>query len=389
MTITAHTRCIEFIIKTLLILTPFININEIRWAIGLEEERGGLFLIKYIKDTGFLLIIILSICGVVLKQYIPKSYMVLPLLVIPVGICLLMSINTEGIILLAGLRWCLPLFLCIFLYDNIRPCLLRQLSIIVFWILCINVVFQVAELWLMPPYNGSTYFGLAARVPGIFSHPHSCASFVCLSYVFVNRFLPHKTMVVIANILIVFSLIMAMSSTGVICFLAILSLGKVRKYPALILLLPFVVLFAYNFADILTNRGEGASETSITTRQGFFMDIFYSTELFSNTFGQATNVASMLGKEVIPADAFYPGFLSNLGHIPFFILIIFMLSIGIAALLKNNTLMLQTLILYGLFAFSTVVTEVFPMNLFLPILVAYSTKYKNDSNSSATYSSLS
>jgi hypothetical protein len=377
-----HVQVIEFIIKCLLLLIPVININEIQWAIGIVGERGGFFLIKYIKDIGFFTIILLSILGVIHRQKLPKSYLILPFCLIFIGLCVFISMdNTPALVLLAGLRWCVPFLLCIFLYNNVNRDFMESVSYIAFFMLVINLVFQLFELKYMPPYNGLTYFGLSARTPGIFSHAHSCASFICLSYLLINEFVRKNMIRILANIFVVFGIVLSMSSTGVICLITMISFQRIKKaktYPILILLVPIIVLIVYSFADVLTNRSEGSSESSIETRRDFFLDIFNSTGLISNTFGQATGLPAMLNMDYIPADAFYASFLANLGLIPFIILILFVSATGFIAIIKKNTLLINVLLLYGLFAFSIGITEMFPINLFLSVLVSCIIKGKNN-----------
>jgi hypothetical protein len=79
---------------------------------------------------------------------------------------------------------------------------MNRVSYFVFTILSLNTFFQVIELWYMPRYQGDTYFNLAARVPGMFSHAHGCASFYRFVYL-----LFHKEKIMKAIIFILFAVI--------------------------------------------------------------------------------------------------------------------------------------------------------------------------------------
>jgi hypothetical protein len=157
---------------------------------------------------------------------------------------------------------------------------------------------------------------------------------------------------------------------------------KWKYYTVLVLLIPLVMLSVYNYADLLTNRGEGSSESSISIRGMYFMNGLYSTGLISETFGYAANLTSMLSEQnfikTSAADAFYASFLINMGILPFVLLIIYLLFIIFKALIKRNVFMVNVIILYGLFSFSTVVTEVFPMNLFIALFISYFMRKNNE-----------
>jgi hypothetical protein len=365
------------LILLLLVLTPIININELLWAIGIESVRGGVFLIKLIKDIGFLLIILFSIFGIVYTKQVPKSYLALPFCFTLISICILLSTGNSGTIhILSGLRWCLPMFLFVFLYNNIDRQFMEKVSYIVFVLLLLNTIAQIIELFYMPPYNGQTYFGLSGRTPGMFSHAHSCASFICLSYVIVNEFAKHKTIKIFGRIFAILGVVLAMSSSGVICLLTIMYLQIIkqrRNYIIFIILVPAIVLLTYEFADVLTNRMEGSSALSINTRKDFFIDGLYLSHIISTTFGYATNSAVMLSEQYFFADAFYASFLVNLGILPFILMVFFIIYIGLIAIIRKQNLLLNVIIIYSLFAFSILITEVFPMNFFLAIFMAYLT----------------
>jgi hypothetical protein len=364
------------IILLLLLLTPIININEILWAIGLDERIvDGLFMVKSIKDVAFLLIILLSLLRIIYTKQVPKGYLALPLFFIFISICILVSIGNSSMMhILAGLRWSLPLFLFIFLYDSIDRQFMKNVCNIVFVLLLLNTICQVVELFYMPPFHGQTYFGLSGRTPGMFSYPNSCASFICLSYIIVNEFAKNETIKIFGRILAIFGVILAMSSTGIICLFTMMYFQIIRKqrnYLFLIIVVPIIVLFTYEFADILTNRSEGASAFSMNTRRELFMNGLYSAGIISNTFGYATNTAIMMLDRYFWADAFYTSFLINMGILPFLFMVFFILCIGFIAVIKRKALLIDIIIVYGLFAFSTIITEVFPMNLFLAVFIAY------------------
>jgi hypothetical protein len=260
---------------------------------------------------------------------------------------------------------------------------MRTVSYTVFALLLLNTAVQTVELFYMPPYNGQTYFGLSGRTPGIFSHAHSCASFICLSYIIVNEFADNRIIKISGRILAVFGVILAMSSTGVITLLAAMYIQMIRKrknYLILIILVPVIMFAVYEFADVLTNRGAGSSALSMNTRKEYFINGLYSANILSSTFGHATNTTSMLLDDYISADAFYAAFLINLGILPFIFMVFFILCTGFIAVIKRKFMLMNIVILYSLFSFSIMITEVFPTNLFLALFIAYLIYHENEEN---------
>jgi hypothetical protein len=231
----------------------------------------------------------------------------------------------------------------------------------------------------MPPYNGETYFGLAARCPGMFSHAHSCSSFICLSYIVIDEFMKKSILQIIGKILAIIGVVLSMSSTGMICLITIMYLKYIKKskwYVALLLVTPVLVILTYLHADTLTNRSEGSSEVSISIRKEYFIEGLQTTSVISQTFGYATNVIAQLSEKASAADAFYPSLLINLGVFAFLLMILAIIIVSFIALKKRDMLMVNILVLYSLFSFSIVVTEVFPFNLFFALFISYMTSIK-------------
>jgi hypothetical protein len=371
-----HKRNVQIIIVSLLLLAPIININELLWSIGLREgERAELFTVKLIKDIGILFIILSSIFSIFESRRVPKTYLILPFVFLFLTICILASMENSGMIhILAGLRWSLPLFLFIFLHDSIDKEFMGILSCIILILLVLNTSLQVVELWYMPPYDGETYFGLSARVPGMFSHVSSCGSFIVLSYITIDEFMKKNILRKIGKITAIIGVILSMSSTGMIGLITVIYLGSIREskwYNILVCVIPLVVLLTYTCADTLTNRSEGSSESSIGSRKEFFITGLKSTGMISHTFGYATNVIIQLSEKASAADAFYPSVLINLGILPFLSMIFIVMIFLIIALVQRDVFVVSIITLYGLCSFSIIIPEVFPINLFLAVFTSY------------------
>lgn len=367
-------KYIEKIVIALIILIPLININEIKMHFGIIERGGSAFLIKLIKDLGFILLFILCILRMI-YQSIPK-YILLPIIAIIFLICIsvFLSMDEDPIVLIAGIRWILPLILLILLKDCITLSMMKKFALFLYIMLYVNLAAQIYETFNMPLYHGVSYLGLAARVPGLFSHAHSCGCFICLCYYMNTVFFPNRPYKNLWDFCVFTSILLAMSSTGIIVWTILFFLFQIKKnsnFKIYMLIIPLIGLLTYKYADIIIGRGIGASESSVGTRTGFLTKLFFNADYFSSTFGWSTHAIMQLKGKGIASDAFYGSFIANLGLIPFFILCITIIILAIKGYRTENTTLLGYILLFGLCGVSSIIWEVYPCNLFFSIIGAF------------------
>ena len=284
---------INIIVGMMILSTPLLFGEEITKGLGESVVFPDLG-IRRIKEYGMLLLVFLSVVFSIKHQNANKAYGLLPVLV---SILLIVLINSSDVplsIILCGMRWALPFFLPVFLYEfvdgKMMACCYKTYTAIFF----IHIASQIAELFLMPHYGGDTYFGLAARVPGITPHPHASAYFSCLYYFLLIIVEKRRLYKRIGTIAIALSLVLAMSSTGVLAFAIMFMMNYFRDSPhwkKIIVLGPFVALILVVNLDTLTNRKEGSSEQSMEGRTEYLSKVLKHTTLISENFGYATNGA--------------------------------------------------------------------------------------------------
>lgn len=373
------TNAIHFIILSIIYLLPLIFVDEINKGIGWDVLPQSLD-IRSLKEFGMILVIPISVICSIVRGRLNKYYKALPILLFVFLSVIICSIEEPYEILLCGIRWMLPFFLPIFLYGYVDDVFMKKFYNALTVIFVLHVLLQILELFVMPPYNGTTYFGLTARVPGITSHPHASAYFVCSYFLVMLGFEKNKSKKIIIIFFIILSILLSMSSTGVIAItvLLILSANRNSHWKYNLFLMPIFVFFLYTYADVITNRKEGASEESISGRQELYSNILTNTTLISNNFGYATNGAFILSekrnvknKEIMFADSFYTSFLGNMGIFYFICFIFFLIWLFLFLFLHNYLYSLLFLIFYSIFAISDILTEVFPGNIILPIVTAY------------------
>ena len=369
----------QYVIISVILLTPLILVNEINVGLGGSYAIKD-YNIRAIKEYFMIIIIGLSILYSFANQKFNWTYKFLPIMLLVMVILLLNNTKVPFNILVCGFRWLLPFLLPIFLYDFVEEKFLKKCYQALFFIFVIHVSMQVVELFIMPHYNGTTYFGLTARVPGIFNRSHASAYFSCLFYLLLVKFAKSNSLV-IGTILVVFSLILASSSTGVIVFLVIFLINKYKKVinvREIIILLPVIVVLTFLNADEITNRREGSSVSSISTRLRRFDVIFENSTLLSETFGYATNGAFTLHrtkgvmiKKDYFADSFYNSLFGNLGILLTFAYFVLLCILFFYVVNHNLVYPLLFLLFYSMFSVSNIFTEVYPGNLFFSIMIAF------------------
>ena len=391
------TNCIQYTIIILFLSTPLILVNEINIGLGALYVFPD-FGIRTAKEYALFLLIVFSTLSSLLKKEINTCYKYLPFMLFALLIVLLNSNGIPSNVLMCGFRWVLPIFLPIFLYGFIDDYFLQKCYKALSIVFAIHLISQVLELFVMPAYNGATYFGLTARVPGLFIRSHGAAYFTCLYYLLIIGFEERPKRRFVGTLAVVSSLLLAASSTGIIVFIVSYLLNKLKKSNKIkyfLPLLPIVIVIVFLNADTLTNRKEGSSKSSIGTRIERFDKIFENSSLISENFGYATNGVFTLSKttkirvkDEMFADSFYNSLFGNLGIlISLFIFVI--LITWLLFLVRNKEIYaLIFLLFYILFAISNIITEVYPGNLFLGIICAYFLKKIKSNALSRSYKQL-
>lgn len=379
-----YTILIQNLLLFMIVLIPIINFNEIVWALGLSNNasREGFYITKYIKDFGMILIVFIVLLRLFRYKKAPRSFIILPYVIVVLFLHIVLSCQQSLFTILCGIRWFFPLILFIFLYKTIDKIFFEKIARYTLFIFIIHVIFQIIESFVMPPYNGTTYFGLTGRVPGLFSHAHSGASFTCLSYLLIEKANLKNVYKSILYLLSFISIFLTMSSTGIITLILLFLLKITQKskfFKLYFLLSPFLLIVLFLNADTLTNRSTGSSETSITIRQEILRNIIDRGNLISTDFGLSTNAAMITAasNNAIIADSFYTSLIGNLGYIPTFFAIIAITFVFYIKLKKRYFYSMNIILFYLLFSISTIITEVYPLNIFIAIFTSYILKYKN------------
>lgn len=222
-------------------------------------------------------------------------------------------------------------------------------------------------------WYGTSAFGLNLRNPGLFLIPNTGAFFSIVSLytsLFISDFTKKKKFFII--LISTISVFLTLSGTGLIVFLCVLffyfATKEMMKW--YLLIVPFGIIFIYFFVIFLSSRDANYIEQSGGTRLSIFMENFMKSDVVSTNFGFGTNTAVMLGKGEI-MDSTFASLIVNLGYFGFFaVVFLFFLLISYSIIFRNKSLFVF-FVVFTLFSFTTIISEVYPVNLIMAVLVVY------------------
>ena len=383
-------KLILLTIKILLVITPLYSFAEvmafINGSLTSQSEALTPVYIKIIKDLGFIFIMLFSSISILQRKRISKVF----IYCIPIGfltiVSFLVSYSQSPILAVAGLRWILPIFLLFFLVNEIEDKTMEDINSILSFLLVISFSLQIYQLFYASGWFGVNQFGLAARTPGIFLIPNTCAFFDCLC-VFFNFFFnkkPNFWLLLIACI----SIFLTASGTGIIVLFFLLLImfatkiftkSRVKLVIALVTPLISFILFIFFsvILEITTGRGSDYAEISGGIRWEIFVDALNRASLLSSEFGVGTNSGILLianqgdFNSSMIVDSMYTAIVVNTGLLGTFIFLIFILGwITFVFRYKQVDAICFTLI-YLVFSSTINMTESFPINLLYAVVTAY------------------
>jgi hypothetical protein len=360
-----------------LFLVPFISIGEL-YALfsgqlfSQSSNLTGVF--KFSKDIVFILLIFIGVIDFLLRDFLNRKalfYLLLTLiLVLPP---LLLSLGNEISITASGLRWIIPIALPVFIFRALTPNFLHSFSKYIYYLLLLHLFIQVLQMFFASSWYGTSAFGLNLRNPGLFLIPNTGAFFSVVSLytsLFISDFNKNKKFFII--LISAISVFLTLSGTGLVVFLCVIffyfaTREMMRWY---LLLVPFGIIFFYFFAIFLSSRDANYLEQSGGTRLSIFMENFIESDFVSANFGFGTNTAVMLGKGEI-MDSTFASVIVNLGYFGFFLVVSILLLFISYSIISGSKTLFVFLTIITLFSFTTIISEVYPVNLIMGVLFVY------------------
>lgn len=367
----------RFLILFGLVLVPFISIGELLALftgnlISQTSNLTGGF--KFSKDAIFILLILIGGVDLMVKDKLSIKaliyFSILLLLIVP---SLLLSLGSEIIYLAAGIRWIIPVILPVFLFFAVDEKLVIKISKYVFFLLLVHLIMQILQLLFAGSWFGTSAFGFNLRNPGLFLIPNTGAFFtiICLYIIlFISGFSGRKKTLVIS--ISTLSIFLTLSGTGLIVLLFVLFLyyARINKLKWFVFLIPVALLFMILFVSFLQTRDANYVEVSGGTRLSIFINSLVESNLFSSDFGLGTNSAVLLGKGEI-MDSTFASLVVNLGYLGFFLTLGGIFLFLLYSVINGNKPLFVFISIYALFAFTTIIFEVYPANLLMAVLLVF------------------
>lgn len=372
------------LIVVVVALTPILSVGELlsllQGSIQSQVIVSTPFYIKLIKD--FFVVAVMCIGVVHMLRSGRTNRLAVPFLVLLAYTGIVAVSGSDSVTLaLAGIRWIMPVFLPFLLYDFVDEQLLQRLARVLGWLLVLEVVLQVAELYFMSHWYGAIVFGLAARVPGFFVIPVTAGFFALITLFFAVFFERSNEMRRAVYVLAPISLALTQSGTGLVVLVlmvTVISLG-VRRIWLMLPLGAALMILIFPLLPLLTGRPADYVAVSGGTRIEIFRDLLSKSEWIPSAFGYVTNTAvsllanGALNSNAIPTivDSTYSSVWGNLG-IPGGIFFGLFIASWMIAVIGSRRLDLYVATgIFVLYGFTTILFETFPMNILLAVCAAF------------------
>ncbi|MDD2714829.1 MAG: hypothetical protein PHW04_02925 [Candidatus Wallbacteria bacterium] len=379
-------------------LTPFLSIAEVYALLqGLMSDTSKALTpvyLKAMKDILFLFILSLGII-VFLKEtkihYFDKYFLVLILLSIA---SMLISFPMTTLMACAsGIRWLLPLLLIPVIYRSVDTNLQNKINTIMVFILITSCILQVFQAIYFPSFFGRTFFGLNKRNPGIFLIPTSMAAFTMVSMFYCFHFSPNglikKTVLYLIGPLSIF---LTGSGTGVLILMAFylcLLYSKILQKGLFVTLTPLMLIVMIVIMPILVGRSH--IYVSLLARVNIFLSNVLDPKnaLISMRFGEATNTMVLVNTSSLSFNAMgHKGFIAdstltsiacNVGFVALVVFALLMIKF-----VRQELIFMHFLVIFVGFMVSTIIFEMFPINLLFAVNLAYLRKIQNENQAYIT-----
>lgn len=364
-----------------ILFTPLLSIFEILSLFGgdaVDQSRVGTpILIKLIKDLIILLIAIRGMQLLLRRGNILKSHVIFGTVFIAIFlISIFISFHVDNLVILSGVRFFFPLVL-LFLCEelDVDVGIVSNCMILIF---IFHLITQLIQYYYPISHFGIDTFGFSARSPGIFLIPNTAAAFTCLALVLVLQSKRTRAVCLLGWALAGLSLILAGSGTGFLALslLGFLELTKCYRW-GMRAGLTFIFVTLTSILLISTDfRGERYLEDSVLMRYKILSDSVFEAAPISDTFGLGTTSARLLGYETIATDSLWASFATNLGLIPLFSYVIFVIFFFFSALRRRLQGLLLIFAIIIPFSLASNVLDVWPLNLLAPIFLVARSFYK-------------
>ena len=299
---------------------------------------------------------------------------------VTISIFILLVNDEDKMLILAGLRWVLPFVLIAIAVGVITKEDLIFIADILKKLFYLHFIFQLAQLFFGGHYYGISGLGLNARSPGIFVIPNTAGLFTVFCAFMVMYYTNTKHSFMIHAVFII-SAFLTGSGTAIFVLLLMYISSYTYYYRKLLILFSPIIMIILLVVMMFVLKGvrtENYIQASLGTRLGIIFEYMINSNFFSSSFGTATNTANLMG---IPSartpDSVYASILGNLGWSGMLIYIsAICYGFYISEHYKDKELFVF-IVIFSMMAFTSVISEAFPMNYISALLLAYYLRKRN------------
>ena len=332
--------------------------------------------VKVLKDLIFLTMFILGVFASFKFLWGWPRLALAALLFCVLSVTILMSLSQDLIYIAVGLRWSLPILVIPLIFKLVDHDLLIKMSSIVIKIFWLQLALQLVQVFIFTP----TYFGMVnnfliqARMPGMFFIPNT-AGFFAMLVLYLQLFVVDQTKYLNYKIILAsfVSGYLTGSGTALMVWFAFVLLYTTKRLSLGAILMPFfaLIMAAFLSLEFISGRGEGYIQTSLGIRFNVFLDLLLGSTIISETFGKGTATVYLMGLEGIVTDSTFSALLANTGYLGYSIFMLVFVSAVFLSLVKGDIAFFALICLLFPYLSTSGVTEAYPMNLVISVVLAF------------------
>jgi hypothetical protein len=375
------TKILQNLILFGLITMPLFSFAEV-YALMYSSTRDHSMLltpwyIKAIKDMIIISIILTAFISEVINRRTIKINYYVSILLLLICISILISfLNNDIMTIFAGIRWALPILLIPSLINRIDKYFLVKIAKVLQVLVLIGFLFQLSQLYTLDSYFGPNQFGFSKRNPGFFTNPNTMSVFLLLSLWFTYNF-RDKTIInkLYIYYLLPICILLAGSATGIlvmVIFYLIVIYFKTKQKKIILLFSSILMVLVSFLLPVITNRPTLLD--SLFNRLDIYNNLNLINFFIGDRFGLATNTAVLLkSPDALIVDGLVLSMLINVGFLFFLTFVTWIISKA-----EKSPEFIQFLLIASLFSLTTILFEVYPANLLIPMIIAFFISVKNN-----------
>lgn len=380
---------ITFFLTVYVWITPIANLGEVLgvWIGSLSSQRAIVtpLIFRYIREGIISMVFLLGLVATFRYNRICNFFLYVWFLLFMMVIHSYLGIVLDRplLLLLAGFRWAMPLFLPFVLYPFLDLRVEQSVSRALIPVFGIHFAVQVLQFLFPIGWFGVSPLGFGVRSPGVFLIPNTAAFFAIIVMHFSDEYWQgNRKRKRLIRLLSSLSVALTASGTGyVVVFLYwIVTWTRKRHHSIVLFALPLIIFVSLGTLLLVPRGGAGGVANYVRvsggTRVNILLDAIERSGFYSDHFGAGTNTGVLLQSafgyvgDAVVADSTPAAFVINWGMAGLVGWLILLVCIWGVAHIRNSPPLTMALIFTTLFSMTTVISEVRPAGVLALISVA-------------------